>query len=76
MVDEYDGFMESHFAGPDASVRNFYDKLSGMSSEWFPLEGEKGEYVYYRMSEMGRLSLGPLTSLFSDWPELGYFNYT
>ena len=76
MVDEYDGFMESHFAGPDASVRNFYDRLSSMSSEWFPLEGEKGEYVNYRMTEMGGLSLGHLSNLFTEWPVLEYFNYT
>lgn len=76
MVDEYDGLMESHFAGPDASVRNFYDKLSSMSSEWFPLEGDKGEYVYYRMMELGGLSLGHLTSLFTEWPILEYFNYS
>ena len=37
MADEYDGFMESHFSGPDAGVRNFYEKLSDMSSTWYPL---------------------------------------
>ena len=76
MVDEYDGFMESHFQGPDSAVRNFYDKLSDMPSTWQPLQSQDGDYTNYRITEMGALALGQLTNLFSDWPILEYFNYT
>ena len=58
MVDEYDGFMESHFQGPDAAVRNFYEKLSDMSTTWYPLQSNDGDYTNYRISEMGPLALG------------------
>ena len=58
MVNEYDGFMESHFAGPDGAVRNFYEKLSDMSSSWIQLESQDGDIANYRITEMGPLALG------------------
>lgn len=57
-------------------MRNFYDKLSDMPSSWFPLQQQDGDYAHYRITEIGPLSLGRLTDLFSDWPILEYFNYT
>ena len=76
MVDDYDGFMESHFAGPEAHVRNFYEKLGDMSSQWYPLESPDGDFANYRITKMGPLALGDLQSLFTEWPVLEYFNYT
>ena len=76
MADDYDGLMDSHFAGPDAAIRNFYDKLSDMSSTWYPLQSPDGDYAYYRISELGDLALGQLTNLFADWPTLDYFHFT
>ena len=76
MVDEYEGFMDSNFQGPDTSQRNFYEKLSDMSSTWYPLQSPDGDYSNYRITQMGALALGQLTNLFSEWPVLDYFNFT
>lgn len=76
MVDDYDGFMESNFQGPENSVKVFYDKLSDMQSIWTPLENTDQDYTYYKNTEMGTLALGQLTSMFQEWPTLEYFNHT
>ena len=33
-------FMDSGNMGPDNAVRNFYEKLSDLTSPWIPLEEE------------------------------------
>ena len=55
MVDDYGDYdyMESGNQGPDASVRNFYEKLSDLPQTWIPLED-----VHYRINKMGPLALG------------------
>ena len=38
MLEEYDGMMASHLAGPENSVSEFYDKLMSMPNEWLQLK--------------------------------------
>ena len=60
----------------DLILNSFYDRLSGVSLSWFPLEDGNGDHTYYRNTEVGTLALGRLTDFFEEWPNLEYFNFT
>ena len=72
MVDaEFDEFLQSGTLAPDSSVRRFYEKLADLPTSWICLEDQ-----FYRNIEMGDLTLGQMTKVFSEWPHLNYFHYT
>ena len=64
-------FMDSGANGPEASVRNFYEKIQELQHTWIPLE----EY-YYRVTKMGSMALDKLLDYFKDYPILNYFHCT
>ena len=69
MLEEYDGMMASHLAGPENSVSEFYDKLMSLPNEWLQLKQPKGGYAHYRITELGKFALGQISYLFPrEWP--------